>query len=256
MTLPIGRYRFNGSALSTIEHPSDIALLVADSWLVQDGRVARLEDHFARFCAGAETQGLVTDPQDFLELVRDALPTAGEWFPRIELTSRGELQLLIRSAPERTESVSLWTSDHDPRTQPTIKGPDLPALESLRAQARAHGASEAVILTSEGSIVDGVTTCLLWWKEDRLGIPPRNYARVNSVTQRIVESMAAERGVAVVEEAQSPDQLVGCEVWAVNALHGLRPARSWLDVPGLSVNETRLALWRDAYENYRELVTN
>ncbi len=256
MTLPSGHYRFNGSALNTLENPGSISLLVADSWLIRDGRVVRLEDHFQRFSDGAAAQGLVTNPRIFLERVRDALPDSGVWFPRIELTSRGELQLLIREAPELTESVSLWTAEHDPRTEPTIKGPDIPALENLRNEAREHGATEAVILSIDGFIVDGATTCLLWWRENQLHIPRREFARVTSVTQKIVESIARDRGVAIVESAHSPQELDECEVWAVNALHGLRPARSWVSGPRLFVDETRLALWRDAYENYRELVTN
>ena len=62
-------------------------LLVADSWLVREGRVRALERHRERFlracgeCSGPPLRRL-------LEFWRDAtaaLPRTGEWFPRVEL---------------------------------------------------------------------------------------------------------------------------------------------------------------------------
>lgn len=252
MSLPAGRYRFNGTQLVPLEIDSNLALYVADSWLAIDGATVALDRHFARFAASADAQGLVRPVDDFLSAVRAAIPTTGEWFPRIELTVRGELQLSLRPAPQRTESVTLWSASMDPRTEPAIKGPDIPALEGLRGQAREAGASEAVILSPEGFVVDGSTTCLLCWDGGKLVTPPTEFTRVDSVTVSVLRDIASTQGVEFSERAMTPDDLADHDIWAVNALHGIRPVTSWVNGPQLSTNADRVAQWRRWYEDTRQ----
>jgi branched-subunit amino acid aminotransferase/4-amino-4-deoxychorismate lyase len=249
MSLDHGRYRFNGTALVPLEIDSQLALYVADSWLTREGATVALERHFARFALSADVQGLVRPVDDFLAAVRGAIPSTGDWFPRLELTVRGELQLSLRPAPELTDSVTLWSATHDPRTEPAIKGPDIAALEELRAEARAAGATEPVISSAEGFIVDGATTCLLWWHNGALYTPAHELTRVDSVTVSVLRDIAESSGVSVGEAKMRASELDGCEVWAVNALHGIRPALAWLDGPSLTVDESRLATWRRWYES-------
>jgi branched-subunit amino acid aminotransferase/4-amino-4-deoxychorismate lyase len=252
MGLEAGRYRFNGESLLPIEIETKLRLYVADSWLTVDGATIALERHFTRFAHSADAQGMVRSADPFLAAVRQALPRTGAWFPRIELTERGELQLWLRPAPERTESVVLWTAPTDPRIEPSIKGPDIDSLEELRAQARDAGATEPVILTANGDVVDGATTCLLWWRDGSLFMPPLEYDRVESVTVTVLRYLAMEAGVTIREQAATPESLAGAEVWAVNALHGIRPATSWVNGPDLTLNEQRVSLWRGWYESLRQ----
>lgn len=252
MALAQGRYRFNGTALVPLEIDSQLPLYVADSWLTSDGATVALGRHFARFASSADAQGLVHPVDDFLAAVREAVPSTGEWFPRIELTVRGELQLSLRPAPPLTKTVSLWNAPRDPRTEPTIKGPDIPALEELRELARAAGATEPVIVSPEGFVIDGATTCLLWWRDGILFTPPSDLARVDSVTVSVLRDIAEKAGVRVTEARVRPLDLVGSEVWAVNALHGIRPAVSWVAGPELTVDEVRLEMWRGWYESRRQ----
>lgn len=252
MSLEPGRYRFNGSELVRLEIDSQLALYVADSWLSLEGQVVALDRHFARFAHNANAQGLVQPVDDFLGAVIRGVPKIGAWFPRIELTVRGELQLLVRPAPERAQTVALWSSPADPRTEPSMKGPDIPALESLREEARAHDADEAVITSAEGFLVDGATTCLLWWRDNSLHTPPAEFPRVNSVTVSVLRDIATERGVFVAETPARASDLEGQEVWAVNALHGIRPVTRWIDGPELTHDESRLRSWRAWYENTRQ----
>lgn len=251
MSLEPGRYRFNGTTLAPLESDSQLPLFVADSWLTVDGATVALERHFARFAASADTQGLVRPVDDFLAAVRAAIPTTGQWFPRIELTVRGELQVNLRQAPERTDSVTLWSASDDPRTEPAIKGPDIPALEALREQARAAGATEAVILDAEGFIVDGATTCLMWWRDGALTTPPTQFTRVDSVTVSVLHDIARDQGVTLAIEAATPAALEGVEVWAVNALHGIRPVTAWVNGPTTAVDQNRVFDWRRVYNDLR-----
>jgi branched-subunit amino acid aminotransferase/4-amino-4-deoxychorismate lyase len=252
MSLEPGRYRFNGTALVPLEIDSNLAFFVADSWLTVDGATVALDRHLARFAQSADAQGLVRPLDEFFTAVVVAIPSTGAWFPRVELTVRGELQLSLRKAPERTLDVIAWSSPTDPRTEPALKGPDIPALEELRVQARATGATEPVILNSEGFIVDGATTCLMWWREGILYTPPAEYARVDSVTVSVVRDLAAAAGVSVREELAGASDLAGAEVWALNALHGIRPVRSWIGGPELTVDPERLGTWRQWYESARQ----
>lgn len=251
MSLEPGRYRFNGSSLARLEIDSDLRLYVADSWLTVDGRTVALERHFARFAASAQAQGLVRPVDDFVDAVRGSIPKDGAWFPRIELTERGELQLSLREAPQRRQSIRLWSASVDPRVEPGIKGPDITALENLREQARTAGADEAVILSANKHVVDGSTTCLLWWRDNRLFSPPAELTRVDSITVSVVGDIARELDTELNEELATPDQLALSEVWAVNALHGIRPVTTWVEGPETVIDENRLILWRDMYNDLR-----
>ena len=62
------------------------ALLVADSFLVDDGRVRGLSLHRARFTASCSAHGI--DAGGFFDAVIAELPREGRWFPRLELTDK------------------------------------------------------------------------------------------------------------------------------------------------------------------------
>ena len=253
MTLTEGRYRWNGSELRPAEGAT-LALFVADSFLIRDGAVVAPELHRARFLRDADAQGMVNAPTAFVDAAFAALPTSGLWFPRFDLTERGELEVWVRPAPPLGDTVTLWTSPDDPRTEPGIKGPDIPALAELRESAQEAGADEAVMLDSEGRVADGATTCFVWWRDDVLVTPPLTDAgprdaakRVSSVTVDVVRQMASETGVEVHHEEFAPADVVGRDLWALNALHGIRGVTVWKDGPTLSSDNNRLLAWQCLY---------
>ncbi|MEN9752306.1 MAG: hypothetical protein RLZZ600_1353 [Actinomycetota bacterium] len=252
MSLELGRYRYRVDALEPSDSSGTMPLYVADSWLTVDGATIAIDKHFARFTRSAEEQGLVYSPHTFLESVREAISGPGTVNPRIELTVRGELMLWMRPAPERKASIVLWTAQNDPRETPAIKGPDIPSLEVLRTEARENGADEAVITTASGEIVDGSTTCLLWWRDGKALTPPREFTRLSSVTVQVVAELLASAGIDIAEEAATPAHLEGCEVWAVNALHGIRPVTEWCNGPALATSHPLADHWRPMYEALRQ----
>ena len=242
------RFRWNGSELVDVTGAPEIPLYVADSFLLNEGKVVGFDRHLARFTASAEFQGLVRPVDAFLSAVTQALPRTGKLFPRIDLTERGELELHIRPAPELQDSIVLATASHDPRVEPSIKGPDIPALNSLRSEAQQKGAGDAVILDAQGRIVDGSTTCFIWFVEGGLHMPPEEAIRVNSTTVAAALELAAKGGLNVSETWATPADLEGVELYALNALHGIRSVVSWVDGPSLEVNHERLAHWRQQYD--------
>ncbi|AYF96886.1 aminotransferase class IV [Protaetiibacter intestinalis] len=220
----------------------------ADSWLVEDGTVRGLELHRERFL-GAVPDAQLPEALVFWDAAIAALPRTGSWFPRVELRTQlqsPQLLFRLREAPVQQRSLILTThAGRDPRTHPTVKGPDLPAMIRLRTEAQTRGADEAVIVSPEGWIVEGSTTSICWWAGGTLCIPERSLARIASVTERTVVTLATALGVEVAELRVRPEELDGSEVWALNALHGIRIATAWQGGPPSTAEEPgRLSRWR------------
>ena len=256
--------RWSGDAFDPVDYcdPAEFQLEVADSWLVRDGEAFALTLHEERFRNGAVKRGFDDVELDgFWNAALAQIPKRGEWFPRVELQSRAGAPALLfrlREAPELTRSVKLAIHrGADPRIAPTVKGPDLASMSRLRTAVQKRGADEAVILTADGYVAEGTTTALLWWRGDTLCSPLDRFERVDSVTVKSLISLAGALGVDTVSEAVTPEELDGCELWAVNALHGIRMVTEWIDGPllaqvGLAELPGRLALWRKRREALRK----
>ncbi|MFN4002949.1 aminotransferase class IV [Microcella sp.] len=214
--------------------PHEGRLLTADSWRLVDGRARGLDAHRARFIATAGSWR--DDAEVFWRDVEAALPRSGDWFPRVELRERADgtqLSLRLRPTPATSTEVDVATAPHDPRTQPLVKGPDLEALQGLRTAVQALGAGEAIIVDARGIIVEGAYSGLLWWRGETLVRPADTLARIPSVTVGLVLRAAREAGVELAEAEARPEDLAGCELWVLSALHGLRSAQHWIAGPAL-----------------------
>lgn len=243
------RFRWNGSELVDVTGAPTIPLYVADSFLLHEGSVVAYDRHLSRFRESAQHQGLMRPLDDFLHAVTDKLPRTGNLFPRIDLTERGELELHLRPAPPLTESLTVATASHDPRVEPEIKGPDIPSLSALRDEAIAQGAHDAIILSADGFVVDGATTCLVWTDGQTIFTPPQDAVRVNSVTVSVLRDIASELGYSWAEQWATPNDLEGKYLYALNALHGIRAVTGWINGPDLAVNNDELHSWRTPYSS-------
>jgi branched-subunit amino acid aminotransferase/4-amino-4-deoxychorismate lyase len=226
------------------------AVRVADSFLVVDGSAVAFDRHAARFAAGLHVSGIDVDVDRFVAGVTTALPREGRWFPRIEAIEYGDgalLRLLIRPAPEALDTVTIATAAGDPRTHPTTKGPDLVALGNLR---RDSGAGEAIIL-SDGHIIEGAWSSLVWWKDDRLHRVDPRIPRLASVTEGVLLDHARYIGAAVTESVATPSDLDGAEIWVLSALHGIRVVTDWHNGPAVHIEPGRVEYWRQQYVNRR-----
>ncbi|MES2263772.1 MAG: aminotransferase class IV [Pseudomonadota bacterium] len=210
-------------------------LLAADSFLVTDGKVRGLASHRERFFGSCPAYAVRAGQLDlFWQRAVAALPRSGRWFPRVELVGGAvpTLQLRIRPAPAPGHSIRMlrWP-EPDPRKQPRRKGPDLAMLASMRQQAVASGADEAILTTPRGIVLEGLTTSLLWWEGDVLCAPDPHLRVLPSVTSALLLALARQRKIRTAYRRRHIGQLDGLPVWTVNALHGIRPVVAWEGSP-------------------------
>lgn len=212
-------------------------LLVADSFLLDDGRVRGIDLHRERFVGSCAAAGV--DANAFWVDVIARLPRGGRWFPRVELSTDRELCLRLRPAPPLGGQVRVSRYDGpDPRVAPTVKGPDLDVLGELKALAYKENQADEVLLTGPGGVVlEAAYSAILWWEGETLCLPPSDLPILPSVTTRLLRSLAADRSTPVAERRRTLDGLAGREVWLVNALHGIRPVAVWIDGPPAGPSE-------------------
>ncbi len=226
------------------------AVRVADSFLLVDGAVVAFDRHVARFAEGLHAQGIAVDADAFATSVVAHLPRDGRWFPRLEAIDYGDgalLRLLVRPAPDALDTATLATASVDPRTLPTVKGPDLAALGNLR---RDSGADEAIILT-DGIVTEGAWSSIVWWTNDRLHRVDPAIPRLSSVTEEVLVDHARYIGAPIADSRVTPEEMEGSEVWVLSALHGIRVATVWIGGPTLHVEPGRVEYWRQQYTNRR-----
>jgi hypothetical protein len=229
-----------------------------DSWLTRDGVTrgwAAHRDRFVRACAEVSGPSGAPEPagvaaglvERFLREVPGQVPDRGRWWPRVELVGGpgwAALQVWLRAAPPAGSAVTLWVDPlPDRRRRPSVKGADLEHADALGAAARARGADDTLIVSATGHVLEGASTSVLWWRDDALCAPPLTGELLAGVTRSILLAGAAAGGGRVREERVRPAELDGLEVWAVNALHGIRPVLGWIGGAGRPAAPRRAARW-------------
>lgn len=220
--------------------PAPAVFAAADSWLLEDGCVRGLDRHRVRFAAAVAGAGTDTrhvpgaaDVRRFLDAVLTRLPLDGIWFPRVELTSDGDLRLWLRAAPARDDEVVVYATPFaDRRRRPQRKGPDFPRQQQWRSAVEALEAGEGLLAAPAGTITEGIWSTPLWWDGDVLCALPRRSPVLDSITRSLVLDIARELDVEVGRAEPSVGRLRDSETWMLSALHGIRLVTGWLLVPG------------------------
>ena len=228
-------------------------LLAADSFRVrgrgEEAAVRGFERHLARF-AGAASAGWhenvpVADPDAiaakiaaFIAASRERIAAAGDGFPRLELwrfpgEREPRLKLALRPLPPLAPTLALSSAPGGPLPHAERKGPNIAAYASLRRELL----SEPLLLDSAERVLEGATTSLIWWdRTTGVGAVSALPDRVPSITEALIRD-ATQLEPRVVTLAQLTEH----EIWAVNALHGIRQVTH---IDGVSCPEpdmTRLA---------------
>lgn len=238
-------------------------LLVADSFRVRvdplhgTAEVRGLELHLARFrdavlAAVSEEANLavafVSKLDAFLAGSSTRISEFGEGWPRLELwgsvansAELPELRLSLRDLPQLNDTLTLRTVIAPKLPHRERKGPNISEYRRLGAQLGAEG----LLLNHAGAILEGTTTSLLWWKGGRLHCSVSGQ-RVSSVTEQLLSQFARSLRSPILPSAATPTELAVCEVWAVNALHGIRVVTHIDEAPLSSPDGERLQRFRDA----------
>lgn len=229
-------------------------LLVADSFRVRvrEGRaeVRGLSHHIDRFvrsthsASGGGPRGL----GNFLDEARFRIAEYGEGFPRWELRRSGadrglQLRLSLRPLPELRTAIELRSAPGVVLEHPDRKGPNISRLAELNRNLGA----EALLLDPHRRAVEGATTSLIWW-EDGVLFASEVSARVPSVTERLIDEAATAFGIPRASASLEPEALAAHEVWAVNALHGIRPVSAIDGIVPPAPDPHRLARFREAID--------
>jgi branched-subunit amino acid aminotransferase/4-amino-4-deoxychorismate lyase len=242
--------RWTGHELRAVAGAPAAALLVADSWLVDEGFERAAGAHWARFGAVCLQLGVQrAQLAAFRCAVAAALPAEGRWFPRVELTDDGLALRLRRAPPPAREARVLVAAPGDPRRQPRRKGPDLELLAGLREQARARGADEVLLCDGAGRLLEGALSSLLWWEGDALCTTPDETV-LPGVTRALALQIARERGVEVRTLAPAPADLADRETWLTSALHGIRVVSAWVEPRQTAGAPRRAGDWREELDRH------
>lgn len=228
-------------------------LLVADSFRVRavngQTEVRGLDRHLARFeQASREATGKQLDElARFTELARVRIAAYGAGWPRLELwrheDRHTELRLALRKLPDLGDQVELRTTSAAGQRTPQRKGPNIAAYSALNREVGA----EAMLLDGTGHVLEGATTSLVWWHGDTL-CTVTSTERVPSVTEALILKIALDEGMLAESQRVTPRELATYEVWAVNALHGIRTVTA---IDGFALaghDEKRLRKFRDALD--------
>lgn len=149
--------------------------------------------------------------------------------------TRYELRLALRPLPELGASIGLRSAVANCVEHPERKGPNIARYAALNQ----HLEAEALLLDQHGYVLEGATTSLLWWQDELLCVAPPGQ-RVDSITESLLVHYAHSQGTHVMHVSALPSDLADAEVWAVNALHGIRPARRLDEKPLRAAREDRL----------------
>ena len=216
-----------------VETNQNAPILVADSFLVTEGKVRSLDKHIVRLInhTALKAPELLPTIPDYIFQALNLVPRTGNHFPRLEIQTDNSLKIQLRPVPELTETVVLWTyPEADPRADLTVKGPELDLGATIRDQALKQGADEAILLTKEGFISEGALSSLVWWEGDILTAPDNEIPWLESITRTEVFEIAEKLGIKTQTKKAKPEELVGKEVWSLSSLQGIRAVSSWVNL--------------------------
>lgn len=193
-------------------------------------------------------------------------------FPRLELWDYSvgspqsgarralDLALDLRPLPEIRSTIEV-TSAQRPSTvrHPERKGPNIELYAALRRRA---GGEVLLVEPGEGRaggplaqqrVIEGTTTSLVWWDKTGAGFTSASRERVPSVAEAIVSAIASRLGTPLTPGYTTPAELATLEVWAVNALHGIRPVIA-IDGVQMPIVSARFTKFRDMFDQTWEPV--
>lgn len=246
-----------------IDAPDTAELLVADSWRVQHGNSWGLSEHVQRFITGMTAQTARVgqlpkiDPTVFTPALAQHLRevwrqyAATDLFPRISLEpdhADWRIILVVRPAPNVRTATRLWIPHYiDPRTRPTVKGPDISLLRTLVSEIPA----DDVVLHDGTNVVEATTGALLVWDSPDQLVLCQAPGQLASISARRIAAYAKSQGITVTRRPVTIGQIASGEypVWFSNTLHGISPVTTVVNDAGAKpiAAHPSVAQWQAAW---------
>jgi branched-subunit amino acid aminotransferase/4-amino-4-deoxychorismate lyase len=177
---------------------------------VWDGRPFRLADHLDRLQASLRAINLpAVDTDVIAKEAADVVEGVGavDAALRMYVTASGTRIVTLAPQPARSPARRLvpqpapWVR---PRTEYPPAGAKTmsygPNMTATRAAERAGG-DEALLISTEGLILEGPTFCVMWVRDGRVHTPEPALGIVDSISRRTLLTLAAEAGYQTVEGA-------------------------------------------------------
>lgn len=198
---------------------------------VWGGRAFRLADHAARLRRSLEVTALPTDAVDRLVTEAEALVAGGgvvDAALRMIVTASGTRVATLTPQPERPLLRHLATlrapwirpvGEYAPAGAKTLSyGPNMTATRL----ARRAGAQDALLVASEGHVLEGPTFGVLWVRDGVVHAPDPVLGIVDSISRRTVLELAQADGLEVrLVRAPLREPLEAEEVAAVSSIRPL-----------------------------------
>ncbi len=223
----------------------DRGLLLGDglfeTMLALDGAIPMIEAHLDRLAAGCAALGLPDlDREAARALCLAAPPAMGRAAVRLTLTAgsggRGldrPAQIVPRlrataalSAPIETPATLIIAQTRRNEGSPASRLKTLAYLDNVlaRAQARAAGADEAVMLNNAGHLACAAAANLFWIEGERLLTPALDCGVLAGITRGRVLATTRSWGLETQEVAATAARLETADgIFLTNSLIGVRP---------------------------------
>ncbi|PIB93690.1 aminotransferase class IV [Caulobacter sp. FWC2] len=217
----------------------DRGLLLGDglfeTMLALNGALLHPAAHLDRMAAGCAVLGLPFDRDEAERCVREAAPAAGRFAVRLTLTAGSGGRGLDRpaaplprlfaaaapSTPPAAPASAIVAATRRNEGSPASRLKTLSYLDNVlaRAEAKAAGADEAVMLNNRGEIACAGAANLFWIEDGRLFTPRLDCGVLAGITRARVMALEAVEEVAVGIEALDRAEAV----FLTNSLIGVRP---------------------------------
>lgn len=218
-----------------------------------DGRLPLWDRHMLRMSASAERLGIPFHPPPDLkergldllsdlehEVLRITLqPGDGEpeWFfdSRPRAASTGSVALAVASEPLPEDDVP-----RDMKVWPRA------FYDAVLVEAKEAEAEDAVILDSEGAVLETAVGNLFWWRDGVWHTPEADGRLLPGIARDVILEGLHDRGEPVHEGRYGLAEMAGAEVVVVtNAVYGPRPASVLKDATVRDLGPLS-AIWRAA----------
>lgn len=240
--------------------PSDGRIPVTDSSVLRgdgcfevlksyDGRVFALGEHLDRLEASAAACEIdLPDRADMIEWVKKIAADVGTGAVRVVVTRGAGIpglsgpSLVIvfghpwQVPPSSARLLPVAAPWHAAGVEWDLAGAKItsyaPHMAASR-RARREGFDDALLLSTEGTVLEGPTFSLAWVVDGQFETPTLDLGILDSITRRAVLGLATEVGLTVVEDEWGTERLESAsEVMALSTIREVQPVtavgeRTW-----------------------------